>query len=87
MESNEIIEVTLTTADGDVNLNPAIGFVTIIDDDRKLDLLSIITHTIYITLHRLMAHLTYGQWTFVAESITVSFLHSSASTKLQVLCR
>ncbi len=34
-EIDEIFQVTLTTLDGDVNLNPATGFVTIIDDDRK----------------------------------------------------
>ncbi len=34
-EIDEIFQVTLTTVDGDVNLNPATGFVTILDDDRK----------------------------------------------------
>ncbi len=34
-EIDEIFQVTLTTLDGDVNLNPATGFVTIIYDHRK----------------------------------------------------
>ncbi len=35
VEGNERFQVSLATGDGSVNLNPATGFVTIIDDDRK----------------------------------------------------
>ncbi len=35
-EADEIFQVNLATADPDVNLDPATGFVTIIDDDGEL---------------------------------------------------
>ncbi len=34
-EADDIFQVNLATADPDVNLNPATGFVTIKDDDGK----------------------------------------------------
>ncbi len=35
VEENERFQVSLTTGDGNVNLTPATGFVTIIDNDGK----------------------------------------------------
>ncbi len=35
VEGNERLQVSLATGDGNVNLNPATGFVTIIDNDCK----------------------------------------------------
>ncbi len=35
-EPDEVFQVNLATTDPDVNLDPATGFVTIIDDDGEL---------------------------------------------------
>ncbi len=35
VEGNERFQVSLATGDGDINVNPATGFVTIIENDGK----------------------------------------------------
>ncbi len=54
-EPDEIFQLNLDTADPDVNLDPATGFVTIQDDDGELNLPCLIqklkSHASYSRVH------------------------------------